>query len=566
MKTKNIIFVALLVLLTGMASCTKDPEIPTGKVFNASEGGNSGGGDDTSYEYVDLGLPSGTLWGTCNVGASSPEEYGYHFAWGEITTKSFYNWSTYKYCNGSSSSLTKYCNNSSYGNDGYTDNLTELQAIDDAASINWDSEWCIPTKAQWEELKNNTTVTWTTHDGVNGRCFTASNGNSLFLPAAGYCNESSLGSVGDRGYYWSSSLDIGNTDVSWALGFSSNDCGMYGNDRYYGQSIRAVRASQNWDYSKIILNELNGNDKFIEIYNSGDEAINLNGVYMEKDGNQNWIADNTVSIEAGGYLLLYCEDIQADHPEWPEALIFHSGISAKKNIRIQLFSPAGASLDDFNLVDIEQNDPAYIPAPGSYSRNANGTLYKWYYADPTPGSANVEGVVPVLGLEDGDTPVPPTPEEPDYTNIILNELNGETKFIEIYNKGTYDISLNGMYIMKDDYVAGAIWTADASIVAPAQGFVVLYSIDTQADHPELGENMFFNSGLSAKKTIRMTLFLPDGTERDMFMRGTTGEWGQTVSSVVPQSYARTPDGGDWKLADPTPGAANPATGENIPQE
>ena len=317
------------------------------------------------------------------------------------------------------------------------------------------------------------------------------------------------------------------------------------------------------DYSVLRLNELNGNDKFIEIYNAGADAINLNGVYIEKDGAQNWLADNTVKIDAGGYVLLYSEDVQADMPDYPEALIFHSGLSAKKNVRIQLFTPAGVSIDDFNLTNIEANDPAYIPAPASYSRNADG---KWYYADATPGAANVDGTVALLGLEGGVTPEPPTPEEPDYTNLVLNELNGDTKFIEFYNKGNLDLSMEGMFITKDGVEDDIKWTGDATIVVPAHGYVVLYSADVAADHPELGENMFFNSGLSAKKTVRIALYMADGTERDVFTRGATGEWGQTISNVAPQSYARTPDGGDWKLADPTPGEANPAEGEDIPQD
>ena len=317
------------------------------------------------------------------------------------------------------------------------------------------------------------------------------------------------------------------------------------------------------DYSVLRLNELNGNDKFIEIYNAGAEAINLNGVYIEKDGAQNWLGDNTVKIEAGASLVLYSEDVTPDHPDVPEALIFHSGLSAKKNVRIQLFTPAGVSIDDFNLTNIDANDPAYIPAPASYSRNADG---KWYYADATPGAVNVDGTVALLGLEGGDTPEPPTPEEPDYTNLVLNELNGDTKFIEIYNKGNIDLSLEGMYIMKDDYVAGATWTADATVVAPAHGYVLLYSEDVQIDMPDYPENLIFHSGLSSKKTVRITLFMPDNTVRDEFTRGTTGEWGQTISDVKPKSFARTPDGGDWKLADVTPGEANPAEGEDIPQE
>ena len=308
------------------------------------------------------------------------------------------------------------------------------------------------------------------------------------------------------------------------------------------------------DYSVLRLNELNGNDKFIELYNAGVEPILLNGVYIEKDGGQNWLADNTVSIDAGGYLLLYSEDVTADHPDYLESLIFHSGLSAKKNVRIQLFTPAGESIDDFNLVDIDQNDPSMIPAPGSYSRNADGG---WYYADATPGEVNVNGEVALMGLEGG-------PEGPNYKNLVLNELNGNEKYIEFFNKGNLDLTMEGMYLMKDDK-PDPIWTADASIVIPAHGYVLLYSGDVAADYPDLPENLFFNSGLSAKKTVRIALFMPDGTERDLFTRGNTGEWGQTISPVE-GSYARTPDGGDWKLAEATPGTANPETGDDIPQE
>ena len=315
------------------------------------------------------------------------------------------------------------------------------------------------------------------------------------------------------------------------------------------------------DYSVLRLNELNGNDKFIEIYNAGNEPIDLAGVYVEKDDAQNWVAEGIV-LGAGEYLLLYSEDVQADHPELSEYYIFHSGLSAKKNVRIQLFTPAGVSIDDFNLVNIEYNDPSMIPAPASYSRNADG---KWYYADATPGALNVDGETILLGLEGGD--VPPTPT-PDYTNIVLNELNGDTKFVEIYNMGDLDLPLEGMYLCKDgnEGLENAKWVADATVVAPAHGYILLYSTDVTIDHPEQPANLFFDSGLSAKKTIRMALFMADGTERDAFERGTTGEWGQTISNVAPQSYARTPDGGAWKLADATPGEANPAEGEDIPQE
>jgi uncharacterized protein (TIGR02145 family) len=202
--------------------------------------------DHSFHEYVDLGLPSGLLWATCNVGASTPEEYGHYFAWGETTPKINYSWSTYQYCNGSYNTMTKYCNNSSYGYNGFTDNLTTLLPEDDAATVNWGGGWRMPTKEEWQELYNNTTVTWMTQNGVNGRLFTASNGNSLFLPAAGYRGSSNLTGAGSYGDYWSSSLLTGYPGNAWELYFNLDDYDMGNGSRGYGQSVRPVRsASQN---------------------------------------------------------------------------------------------------------------------------------------------------------------------------------------------------------------------------------------------------------------------------------------------------------------------------------
>ncbi len=192
--------------------------------------------------WVDLGLPSGLLWAECNVGATSPEEYGYYFAWGETSSKSVYNWGTYAY--GSAlNQLTKYCYHYSYGHNGFTDNLMSLESSDDAATKYMGNGARIPNDVEWQELINNTTVNWTTLNGVYGRKFTASNGNNIFLPAAGFRYDSVIDRDGSYGYYWSSSLYMG--------GFPSN-AGMFYfysvkqeltyDSRPCGQTVRAVRA------------------------------------------------------------------------------------------------------------------------------------------------------------------------------------------------------------------------------------------------------------------------------------------------------------------------------------
>ena len=212
------------------------------KSFTTEGNGGGGGGGWGSHDYVDLGLPSGTLWATCNVGANTPEGYGDYFAWGETQPKDTYNWSTYQYCNGNYSTLTKYCNNSSYGYNGFTDNLTNLLPEDDAATANWGSGWRMPTQEEWQELLDNTTDTWTKQNGVNGRLFTASNGNSLFLPAAGDRWDGELHSAGSDGIYWSSSLYTGYPSRAWYLNFNSDGAYMGGgHGRDDGFSVRPVR-------------------------------------------------------------------------------------------------------------------------------------------------------------------------------------------------------------------------------------------------------------------------------------------------------------------------------------
>ena len=186
---------------------------------------------------VDLGLPSGTLWADRNVGADAPEAYGDYFAWGETTPKSFYYWDSYKWCNGPETTMTKYCTDSHYGT---VDGKNVLDLEDDAAYVNMGSDWRMPTYAEMQELMNNCTTTWTTQNGVYGRKVTGKNGNSIFLPAAGYRGSSSLYRAGSYGYYWSSLLSEIFPYGAYGLYFYSDNYNWYDNYRYYGRSVRAV--------------------------------------------------------------------------------------------------------------------------------------------------------------------------------------------------------------------------------------------------------------------------------------------------------------------------------------
>ena len=198
---------------------------------------------DENHEWVDLGLPSGTLWATCNIGSSSLEEYGDYFAWGETAPKTTYDWGHYKYNQGSGK-MTKYCTVENFGINGFTDGLTELLPEDDAATANWGSEWQMPSMAQLEELIDTTftTAKWTVENGFNGTRITSKlNGNWIFLPASGYCESILLYREGSYGSCWTRSLrkDAPNSALDWGYNWSDIYSGF--DRRYIGLNVRPVR-------------------------------------------------------------------------------------------------------------------------------------------------------------------------------------------------------------------------------------------------------------------------------------------------------------------------------------
>ena len=189
-----------------------------------------------SHEYVDLGLPSGTLWATCNVGADSPDEYGDYFAWGETTPKEEYEWSTYKWYDRSNGKLTKYCTDSKYGT---IDNNTELLSEDDAAYVNWGKNWRMPSLEQIRELINCCSWQWTMRNGVNGQLVTGPNGNTMFLPATG--NRQKLYHLdAGVGFYLSRTLKSDRPHDACGLYFGSDGWIWGYGPRKYGQTVRAV--------------------------------------------------------------------------------------------------------------------------------------------------------------------------------------------------------------------------------------------------------------------------------------------------------------------------------------
>ena len=218
----------------------------TNEVVYASENNEDEG--TTSYEMVDLGLPSGIKWANMNVGATSESDFGLFFQWGDTVgytsdqcgtgegQKSF-SWSDYKWCNGGYNTMTKYCTSSSYGT---VDGKTVLDAEDDGVRVHMGGDWRLPTGTNMEELIANTTYEYATIDGVAGGKFTNKTDSSkyIFLPGAA-CSDGSFG-LGTSALSWSSSLDESYSGNALCLGGDSCGSGVSNLSRYYGLPLRGV--------------------------------------------------------------------------------------------------------------------------------------------------------------------------------------------------------------------------------------------------------------------------------------------------------------------------------------
>ena len=257
---KKVIYLLMSLSFVAFASCSGSGSQSAVSVFKS--------GTEDGHDYVDLGLTSGTKWATCNIGADNPQDYGNYYAWGEVTTKENYNWSTYLDGNISS--------RSDYGTDkDALKGVTDIAGTQyDAAAANWGGKWRMPTKAQQDELRNQCYWVWT--DNYNnsnvegyivykaknsddkGKKISKKNGTPsssyslsdahIFLPAAGHRIGGDLHFAGHHGYCWSSSLDTDMPSNAWMVDFISNGYVNFdSDDRSWGLSVRAVCGSGNAD-------------------------------------------------------------------------------------------------------------------------------------------------------------------------------------------------------------------------------------------------------------------------------------------------------------------------------
>lgn len=231
---KRVICSLVVLLITWGVECYS--QTVSGNMFN--------------HDYVDLELPSGALWATCNIGATKSTEYGDYFAWGETEPKKEYTWENYKWGKDNGQYMTKYCSKSE---EGKIDNKTVLEKVDDAATANWGNAWRMPTSKEIQELLDNCSWEWTNNfedSGIAGRIgHSRKNANTIFLPASGYITNSANSTIHTEGYYWSSSLFKTTMSGSYFLCFANYFIDWRGNKRFAGRSVRAV-VSENFVSSK----------------------------------------------------------------------------------------------------------------------------------------------------------------------------------------------------------------------------------------------------------------------------------------------------------------------------
>ncbi|MCL2597249.1 MAG: lamin tail domain-containing protein [Paludibacter sp.] len=340
------------------------------------------------------------------------------------------------------------------------------------------------------------------------------------------------------------------TVVDWTVVATNNK----GNSDYVTGTI--TWTAQSIDYSKLKLNEVSGvgtdADKFYELINTGGVDIPLGGcqIYYNAnaatggtlptgDGNLTWTGLSTQIATAGG---LFCL-IGRDNPAGTSPGSFTTGLTAARILIITLKDPAGNVIDQCVRAE-DTGDYAFTDK--SFSRIPDGTG-PFYFTTPSPNVLNGTDATGLILV----------PTQPEY--LVLNEVDGNGKFVEIYNKGTEAVSLAGVSLVKNE--SAVWWTGAAGVTISAGGYYVI----AQSGGTTIFDENTGASGISPKQTVKFELKNSSGNVIDQFSRGVT-PWGTTISDVTPNSFSRCPNGtGDFKLATPSPKAANPATGDDIPQ-
>ena len=322
--------------------------------------------DNHHPHVIDLGLPSGTKWACCNVGADTPEAYGGYYAWGETEEKSTYNWSTYIYYDGSPVT--------------YRDLGSDIAGTDyDVAHVKWGGSWVMPSKAQQDELISNCTFEWTTVNGVNGGKYTSkTNGGSIFLPAAGYRYDSSLGNAGSYGYYWSSTQDPSNRSA-YGLYINSSETDTYDDAIFFGQSVRPIYVGDT--YKALALSK--SNVEIIAGRSSTVEITSGSGYYKVSSSAPNVaeasLSGSTITIKgvSAGLAVIVVTDTKSGSSQYIIATVKQAYLTCPDNHHphaIDLGLPSGTL---WACCNVEADTPEGYGGYYAWGETETKSTYTW---------------------------------------------------------------------------------------------------------------------------------------------------------------------------------------------
>ena len=312
------------------------------------------------------------------------------------------------------------------------------------------------------------------------------------------------------------------------------------------------------DYTKLKINEVNGNDKYVEIYNSGTENIPLNGVKLQRnDGQSEWVGTAADAIPAGAYRLFLFNSHPTSLESNPAYVGWNvsSGISAGQILKVAIVDPSAEPVSVF--IRGEALLPAWQSTAGvtsnstdSYSRMSDGS---WAYASPTPGTANGTKTTAIM------SPGYLTDDAANYAKLILTEVSGNNKYVEIYNSGTTSISLTGVKLQRNDGQSEWVGTASDAIPAGAYRLFLFNSHPTSLESNPAYVGWNVGSGISSGQILKVAIVSPTGNAVSIFIRGDAPlpAWGSTsgVTQNSADTYSRMTNG-TWAYADPTPGVDN----------
>lgn len=398
---------------------------------------------DGDYYYAKLGLSSGTKWAITNVGASTAEEYGDYFAWGETEPKETYNDSNYE--------SKKY---------NYADNII-LDLDDDAANANWGGNWTMPTHKEQYELRDDCRWTWVTKCGVNGRKVTGPNGVTVFLPAAGYRYDSSLSGAGSYGSYWSSSLNTGNSDYAYELNFGSSYVDWDYYSRYYGQSVRPVLRDVEFTFT-LMFDGNGGEGSMPAIDVQHDDKVIIPASTFTREGyylaTWNTKADGTGTSYKVGEAIMQAEDITL-YAQWKLSSGTSNGYTW-----IDLGLPSGTKWATMNVgADSPEDYGDYFAWGETTTKSTNTSSNYNYSSNPTTLPLDRDAAYTNWG---NSWRMPTKAEQDELRNSsyttwtwttqngvrgykVTSKTNGNSIFLPAagyrYNSGLYDAGSYGYY-------------------------------------------------------------------------------------------------------------------------